>query len=883
MKKNETPSATYRMQFHRGFTLEAGAALAGYLKQLGISHVYASPVFKAAAGSLHGYDVVDPGFVNPELGGEKGFDTLVGALKKEGLGLVIDIVPNHMEVGNGENPWWNDVLENGSLSRFDKYFDIDWIANEERLKGKILLPVLADHYGRILEAGKITLRREKSRFFFYYEGLKFPLSPESASYILNDAAIRMHLKPLSLLASIFRQLVYSAADCPDPVADYYNRKAAAEFFLEDILQTSHESQGVLDEVIEEIGRDHTRIDFLMNLQHYRLSWWKAASRNLNYRRFFDISSLAAIRCESREVFETSHALILDWLKRGTVSGLRIDHPDGLRDPAQYFNRLQEVAPEVWKVAEKILVPGEKLPARWPVDGTTGYDFMNLLTGLFIDPEKESPLTEFYIEFTGETRDYHSVERASKHQVMRDLFTSEIYRLSRKLADLLEEHLSYRDFTIEDADKAIREIIACFPVYRTYMEIEGEEARKEDRKVIGHAIMEAKQNQTGVDQGLLDFIGNLFSCPSGSPEREFILAFQQVTGAITAKGVEDTAFYTYNRFLALNEVGGDPAQFGIPPEEFHRVMAETCKERPKTMVATSTHDSKRSEDVRARLVLLSEIPELWIRAVRRFSEMNEKYRKKGMPDRNMEYFIYQALTGAWPIDEERLFLYLQKAAREAKTHTSWLKHESEYEERLRDFIHDLYGNEPFKKELRKFVEPLVGPGHVNSLSQVLLKATIPGIPDFYQGTELWDLSLVDPDNRRPVDFEKRRFLLQEVQSLSAAEIMKKEETGLPKFYVMKKALDVRRENKDLFELSGYTALESEGERKKHVIGFLRGGTIAAVVPRLILNLNGAWGSTCIFLPEGKWNNIFTGEVLQGGAIPASVLFESFPVSLLLKEG
>ena len=828
MKK--IPRATYRLQFHKGFTFDDAAAVADYLSALGVSHIYASPYLQAAPGSTHGYDVTDHCIVNGELGGESAHGRMCRSLQTNGLGQVIDVVPNHMSVSHPVcNRWWWDVLKNGPQSRFERFFDIDRDPPEKRLKGKVLLPVLGDHYGRELAKGKIRAAVRDAELVIDYNEMIFPVSP--ASHAGGD----MH--------ELARNL------CSDANA------------LHDLLQK----------------------------QHYRLTFWRSASQDLNYRRFFSINDLAAIRIEEDAVFAETHQLIFHWLHQGIIDGLRIDHPDGLADPDQYFRRLAEAAPDAWIVVEKILHPGEDLPAQWPVAGTTGYDFLNLIAGLFIDPAGEIPLTRFYDAFTGEKIVYGDLVYQCKQQVMDDLLGADVNRLAEIMVRICENHPCRRDYTRHELKHAVKELVCCMPVYRTYVR-KGCALRKTDARIIKETVSMAKSRRPTMDPALFDFIGDLL-CGRipGELEEEMMVRFQQLSGPAAAKGVEDTAFYRYNRLSGQNEVGGDPAAFGLSPAVFHENMRMRANRHPAAMLATSTHDTKRSEDVRARLALLSEIPAPWERAVREWSATSAPYRRSGLPEANMEYLLYQTIVGAWPLSPGRAAAFMEKAAREAKRHTSWENPDSTYEEALRAFVTGILSDDTFLRSLSAFVAPLIFPGRINAMAQVLIKLTAPGVPDIYQGTELWDMSLVDPDNRRPVDFSLRRKRLRSLENMTPEQIMGAMDAGLPKLYLIRQALWLRKIHPEMFApSSGYAPLDIRGKQQTHAIAYLRGGQAAVIVPRLIMGFSGDWADTRVELPRGRWQNRLTGETVNADAegrcpdVFLGRILKRFPAALLVKE-
>jgi (1->4)-alpha-D-glucan 1-alpha-D-glucosylmutase len=830
------PVATYRVQLNAGFDLDAAAELTSYLKTLGVSHLYCSPYLQAAPGSEHGYDVADPSRVNEELGGAKAHERLSAALAEHGLGQVLDIVPNHMAVVR-ENPWWWDVLEQGPSSRYARYFDVDWAAEDERGQNVVLLPVLGDHYGRELEAGTIRLEQVGGALRVRYHDHAFPTSPGSIDVLLGVTDI-------------------------EPGAP-----------------------NALDAAIDRANADPDALDAVIGRQHYRLAYWRIASRELGYRRFFNIDSLIAMRTEREEVFRDMHARVLEWLESDLLDGVRVDHIDGLYDPLEYLQRLHDACPSAWILVEKILEPGEALPAEWPIAGTTGYEFNFTAGSLFVDSEGEAPLTELYSEVIGDDINYHELIRETKHGALHALLGSDVNRLTGLLEEVCARHRRYRDYTREELREALKETIACFPVYRTYVRPSAERIAATDVRRIDQAIERAKRHREDIDHDLLDFLRDLLLLRvRGMLETELAMRFQQLTGPAMAKGVEDTAFYRYNRFVALNEVGGAPDRFGRAPAEFHEWAEEMLARHPQTMLSTSTHDTKRSEDVRMRLALLSEIPQRWREAVLGWMAANDRHRHDVWPDRNFEYLLYQTLVGAWPIDAERVKDYLRKAAREAKVHTTWDAPNEGYETALEAFVDALLADRDFVAQLERFVEPLIQPGRANSLSLTLLKLTAPGVPDFYRGTELWDMSLVDPDNRRPVDYAIRRRLLGELDELAPDEIMKRPAEGLPKLWLIREGLRVRREHAAAFGPGGaYRRIEPTGAKRDHVVAFERGAAVVAVAPRWPLKLGGQWGDTAITLREGRWRNALTGDELEGGEVPLQELLRRFPVALLTHAG
>jgi (1->4)-alpha-D-glucan 1-alpha-D-glucosylmutase len=742
------------------------------------------------------------------------------------------------------------------------------------------MPILADHYGRVLTAGGLRLERRGGSFVLRHNDHALPISPRSAEAILHRAAGERPGAMLSFLADSFARLPHSAVTDRDSVRRRHRDKDVLRALLDRLCQDDASVAAAIDSVLERTNTDHDALDDLLSRQNYRVAHWRTAGQELDYRRFFDVTTLASLRTEDEQVFRESHELVLGWLSEGLVDGLRIDHPDGLRDPFDYLRRLRQHAPRAWIVVEKILEPGEDLPSDWPVAGTTGYDFLNMVNGLLIDPRGETPLTELYVEITGQSADFATVVREKKHHVLRELFAADIHRLVGILTRICHVHRRTRDFTRRDLTSALRELIACFPVYRTYARPNQDQLSPQDHRSIQQAIDRARQHRPDIDAELFDFLGELLSGPLADEDaREFVMRFQQQTGPVMAKGVEDTAFYCFNRLISLNEVGSDPGRFSVSLADFHRYCGSMAQAWPLTMLATTTHDTKRSEDVRARLNLISEIPERWSAVVRDWMRRNEPYRTHGMPERNLEYLYYQTLVGAWPLELERALAYMEKAAREAKVHTSWTRPDDEYEAALRRFIAQTLADAGFRASLESFVASLQEAGWINSLSQTLLKLTAPGIPDIYQGAELGVFTLVDPDNRRPVDFEIRRQLLAELPSLAPGAIWQRRDQGLAKLWLLRQGLALRRRAPDAFT-GGYEPLSARGAKSDHVIAFLRGEQVIAVAPRWPLRLAGDWGNTSLALPTGPWSNTLTGETFEG-AMPLSELVRSFPIALLVR--
>jgi (1->4)-alpha-D-glucan 1-alpha-D-glucosylmutase len=874
------PRCTYRLQLKSGFGFLEAGEVAGYLEDLGISHVYCSPYLQATPGSTHGYDVLDHQSVNAELGGTVGHEQFCNKLGQHHLGQVLDVVPNHMSIAHSGNRWWWDVLENGPSSQYAAYFDVDWFPQQEKLHNRVLMPILGDHYGRVIDAKEIRIERDGGSFQVRYAEHLLPLAPPTLDEILSKAADKTGSDLLAFAADIARHLPTADRTDRRSVNRRHRDKEILRRLLKQELQDHPDWATAVDEVLQEINNSSQLLDELLERQNYRLAFWRMAKQDLDYRRFFDINTLVGLHMEDERVFKDTHTLVLHWLDQGVLDGLRIDHPDGLRDPQQYFERLAAASSRAWTVAEKILMPEEQLPDGWPIAGTTGYDFLNQVLRLFIDPRGEGPLTEFYAEFTGESTDYPVLARDKKHLVMRDLFPSDLNRLTAQLADVCENNPRYRDYARRDLNSMLREVIACLSVYRTYVQAEENRINDVDAKYIDEAVDAAKANRPELDADLFDFFRRIMKLEVRGPlEAELVMRFQQSTGPVMAKGVEDTLFYNYNRFVALNDVGSEPNRFAVSPEGFHRRNQEILAQHPHTMLATTTHDTKRSEDVRMRLALLSEIPQRWATAVRGWSQKNDRFRTQFQPDRNLEYLFYQTLVGAWPIDVQRMRSYLIKAAREAKQHTSWTAPSDDYEAALKKFIEGAMGDQQFMDSVGAFVKGLVRPGWINSLSQTLLKLTVPGVPDIYQGSDLWDFRLVDPDNRTSVDFEARRELLAKMKELKPQQVLSQWDEGLPKLWTIYRTLAFRKSHPDIFDSGHYEPMMATGAKATHVVAFSRGGESITIVPRLVITLDGKWDDTALELPKGSWKNVLSGEVVVGGRRPLAELLGQFPVAIL----
>lgn len=862
------PVATYRLQFNAGFTFRDAERIVPYLASLGITDIYASPILRARKGSNHGYDVVDATMLNPELGTEDDFTALNGELQRIGLGLLVDIVPNHMAASH-ENIWWTSVLENGIQSRFFHYFDI------ERSHNKLLLPILGRPYGEALESGEITLAFDSDGLFFSYYEKRLPLAPDSYRAVLRGAIEGL---PTEGVAIELRDLVESE----EAVAN-------SRFLKETIWRIYEQSEDFRNALAETIKRvngtpgdvdSFNDLDQLLDAQHYRLAYWRIASEKINYRRFFDVADLVGVRVENPEVFEARLRRHLELIGEGKITGLRIDHIDGLHDPAAYLTKLRHRAgEEQYVIVEKILAHDEDLPDNFAVAGTTGYDFVDTLNALFLDPDGLGRLDDLYRSFTGTTKSFDDICYERKKQVISELFPGEMRGLGKRLGELSLRDRNARDFAPAELLVALTEITACMGVYRTYIrEVRPSEA---DRQRIRRAIAEARGRAGAtVDPRVFRFVELVLLLEPPSyleGERDawlaFVMRWQQFTGRVMAKGVEDTAFYNYHRLVSLNEVGGHPGLAGAfdPVEEFHRRNERILAHWPDTLNATSTHDTKRSEDVRARIHVLSEIADEWAAHVTLWSHANARFRSDGLLDSNTELFLYQTLIGMWPLDRsdirERLDQYLEKAAREAKTHTSWIDPNPAYETALKSFAHGILENREFCQSFEVLQKRVAWHGCLNALAQVVLKTTAPGIPDFYQGTELWDLSVVDPDNRRPVDYSLRAAMLRDLPN-NCLDLLGTWQDGRVKLFVTRRALEVRSRHFATFARGAYKALRVDSP---NICAFARGDDVVVAVRRLTTR-----PADPIRLPVGgRWKEAFTGEVVEDEFI---TLDDVFPVAI-----
>lgn len=962
------PTATYRLQFNRNFTFRDAAELVPYLASLGISHCYASPYVRARPGSVHGYDIIDHNSLNPEIGSQEDYDRFVAELHRHGMGQIMDVVPNHMGVMGSDNSWWLDVLENGQASAFAEFFDIDWEPIKDELQGKILVPVLADQYGEVLERGELHLcfDPERGEFSLFYFPHRFPIDPREYPRILlrgwqREQEMNDDLLELESIATAFNHLPFKTEPDPERRRERIREKEVQKNRLSTLVARSPMVRQRIEKSVAELNgvpgddKSFEALHELIKTQAYRLAYWRVAADDINYRRFFDVNDLAALRMEREEVFAATHGFILDLIAKGKVNGLRIDHPDGLYDPAQYFRRLRSGIHGVeighlatagagsYVLVEKILMNDEPLPREWPVDGTTGYEFSNLVNGLMVDHSSALKMERNYRAFTGRSLDFAEVVYRSKSQILKTLLSSELNMLANALSRIALANRHTCDFTLNSLRRALEKIIANFPVYRTY--VSGESISNEDRHYVEQAVAASKARSRAGDLSIFDFIRRmmLVDTPTNEPagRRRTILRFamklQQVTSAVMAKGLEDTALYRYHRLVCLNDVGGNPATFGVSAAQFHRANQERREHWPNSMLATSTHDSKRSEDVRARIAVLSEIPALFRLNVGRWAKLNRSKKRmiegELVPSRNDEYLLYQTFAGTWPSgapgdDEwarfsERIEQYMLKAIREAKEFTSWVNPNPDYETATIQFVRailyrgrrrarlpragvfDRGARNRFVGSFTEFHQLVSRLGMMNSLSQTLLKLTSPGVPDIYQGNELWDFSLVDPDNRRPVDYGRRRDMLENLRRKSGDgaalchELTDAMEDGRVKLYLTLKTLCFRGSHRELFCDGAYMPLQVRGMHADHVCAFARihgAQTVVIVAPRLWASLLAEnnyryvpeiWRDTRIGMPgfSPSWRNVLTGEPVVSGPgdeMHLSAVLKDFPVGLLAAD-
>ncbi|MCL5125848.1 MAG: malto-oligosyltrehalose synthase [Deltaproteobacteria bacterium] len=925
------PSATYRLQFSRSFNFRMAQNILPYLEELGISHIYASPIFKSAKGSAHGYDVVDHNSLNPELGSGSDFDSFIESVRHCGMYWLQDIVPNHMAF-DYDNKMLIDVLEKGQRSKFFSFFDIDWDHAYENIKGRVLAPFLGKFYGETLENGEISLCFGPEGFSIRYYNFEFPVAIDSYSFVLSHriGVLRRTLGEdnpdfIKILGVLYALKSIVAEEEPSEV---YNQVRFVKKMLWDIYSENEGFKRFLDASITIFNGNKNcpetfgLLDELLSKQVFRLSYWKIATKEINYRRFFNINSLISLMVQEEEVFNHIHDLLFQLVRAGKISGLRIDHADGLNDPGAYVKLIRTNFPEVYILVEKILAPCEDLPESWPVQGTTGYEFVNYVNGLFIDRKNNRAFTKIYSNFTATKINFADLVRDKKRLIILELMAGDVNNLAQELKSISSHDRHASDVTLYGLRRALTEVLVSFPVYRSY--ISWTEFTESDRKYIETAVSKAVQHVPALASEL-NFIKKflLLQFPKYIDEEgkrewiKFAMRFQQYTSPVMAMGLEDTVLYVYNRLISLNEVGSQPENFGCSVSDFHRFNKKRLNSSPLSLNATSTHDTKRDEDIRARINVLSEIPHEWETTVKRWAKLNRPKKKRiartYLPDRNDEYFLYQTLLGALPLDHseypkfvDRIKDYAIKAVREAKVHTAWVEPDIAYETAYASFIESILETSEdniFFKDLLAFVARIARFGMLNSLSQTLLKITAPGVPDFYQGTEMWGLNLVDPDNRRPVDFRKRMRILNELRGKAGSnlknlldELLSELSDGRIKLFLIWRAMRTRRAMSELFQSGDYVPVKATGTLARHVVAFARVNSrnwSITVTPRLCTRLvpdgsipigTTVWKDTELVLPRrisGACRNAVTGEELEFDrhlALPN--VFESFPVALLV---
>lgn len=1004
-RTRQIPVATYRMQFNRTWTFNDAKAQIPYLRALGISHIYASPYFQARPESMHGYDIVNHNALNPSIGSEEDYRAFVRALHEHGMGQILDTVPNHMGIGEVTNEYWTDVLENGPSSPYAGFFDIDWQPIKQEMANQLLLPILGDQYGRVLENQELKLGFSGGAFYLHYWDNQLPIAPRTYTPILQQVLELLaeesqpedeHMLEIQSIITALGHLPARTETDPALIAERHREKEIIKRRLNTLAENEPRVVAAIEQAVAAFNgvkgdaRSFDRLDELVRAQAYRLAYWRVAAEEINYRRFFDINDLAAIRMERPQVFEATHEMLLRLIAEGSVNGLRIDHPDGLWDPAGYFRNLQcytllALARQRWEqeggedaeqwqaikdevlqrydaafradphsliarplyvVAEKILGHGEPLPSDWTVNGTSGYEFLNLVNGLFVDGANAKTFEQIYSTFIQQRTNFNELVLAKKRQVMLIALVSEVNVLAHQLSRLAERNRYVRDFTLNSLTFALREVIACFPIYRTY--IANDEVPDQSEQYIHTAINCAKRRHTATDPSIFNFIRDvlLLRYPEFADEeyrrdqQDWVQKFQQVTGPVMAKGLEDTAFYIYNRLISLNEVGGEPQHFGTSVNEFHRANQERLKNWPHTMLTTSTHDTKRSEDVRARINVLSELPKEWKAALSRWHRLNRRHTTKvegrSAPDRNEQYLLYQTLLGAWPIFEDsrqltsaaehpplpiaaeqwndfvqRIQAYMQKALKEAKVNTSWVNPNEAWDNAVNQFVARILENSPqnaFLHDFRVFAARIADLGAYNAVGQALLKLTAPGVPDIYQGNDMWDFSLVDPDNRRPVDYGLRAQALQRLQAAQGdraalmRDLLANKANGEIKLYVTTRALELRAKQRALFAEGSYTALNTAGSQAEHVVAFARrheDQEVIVAVPRLLARItrNGdmpvgeLWKDDLLLLPGStagvRYTNVFTDTQItaidheQGVGIPLADVWKDTPFAVLIR--
>jgi len=922
------PIGTYRLQFNPQFRFTDAQALLPYLADLGISHIYASPIFAAREGSTHGYDIISPDQINKQLGTPGEFNELLARARTAGIGWVQDIVPNHMAFDT-ENAMLMDVIEHGESSPYYRHFDIDWDHPYEAMKGKLLAPFLGKFYAECLEGGEIQLGYDEKGLSVRYFDLQLPLSIESYTGVLSRALRKLEerLGEDHQSSTRLAEIIAGFGTLPPPDArkerrnqvDYLKKTLWA--LSRDNKEVASALEGTICDINGQPGDPDSfdALDELLSKQLFRLAFWKVATEEINYRRFFNINQLVSVRVEDEQVFRATHAFVLKLLWQDLIDGLRVDHVDGLYDPTGYLSRLRAGAPEAYVVVEKILEADEDLPHAWPVQGTTGYDFLNHVNGILCDRDNDSRLVKIYTRFIGRVTAYESLVADKKRQFLGRHMAGDVDRLAHLLKSISSKDRYARDITLYGLRRALVEILALFPVYRTY--ISGPDIDDRDRGFIEDALRKAAESNPAlvlelrfIEKFLKLEFGHALSAEEKLEWVRFVMSFQQFTGPLMAKGLEDTALYIYNKLLSLNEVGGNAKKVGVSPVEFHYFNKQRAANWPFSMNATSTHDTKRGEDVRARISVISELPTEWGRRVNAWRRMNSRHRRSSdrveAPDANDEYFFYQTLVGTFPFDgipseefKSRIREYIIKAVREAKVHTAWLKPDEEYESGFLAFIDgvlDPAENSHFLRDFVPFHRTIAHYGIFNALTQTTLKLTCPGIPDFYQGTEMWDLNLVDPDNRRPVDYLLRNKLLQEIKHKSQdlptliRELLHHREDGRIKLFLIQALLGLRRQERDIFDRGDYVPLTVRGSQRHHLISFARRlgqRFVIVIAPRNLVPLirddqfptgPSVWRSADVEVPSdlrGVWTNVLTRATEEAGeSFPAAKALESFPVGV-----
>jgi (1->4)-alpha-D-glucan 1-alpha-D-glucosylmutase len=914
-------TATYRLQLHQGFGFADAKAIVDYLAALGISHAYASPYLCAEKGSTHGYNLVDPRRLNPEIGTDEEYRAWTEALAARDMGHIVDVVPNHM-AATSMNAWWSDVLENGPASLYADYFDIEWHPPKEVLENKVLLPVLGAQYGEVLEKGELVLERQGGAFCLRYWERCLPVNPSTVVPVLERAVEALGVpvddprrQELESIVTGLRNLPAITETDPEKRHERAREKEVSKRRLAALCEDPEVAAAIDAEVKRTNGtagdpRSFDALDQLLVQQAYRLAFWRVATEEINYRRFFDINDLAAVRMEEPAVFDDAHALLLEHVAAGRVQGIRLDHTDGLYDPAAYFEKLRAAIGDrdFYVIAEKILEGREELPPGWKIDGTTGYDFLVQCSGVFVDRRAEKALTRIYRELSDDQRSFAEHVMDSKRAIMRSSLSSELHMLAVRLERIAMRDRRSRDFTLATLRRALGETIAAFPVYRTYVRPDGTREPM-DEQIVFRAIRAAKRRNPEMSPSVFDFLRDVLLLarePADEQDRrarvEVAMRFQQLTGPVAAKGVEDTAFYTYVRFVALNEVGGSPDHFGTSIDELHAANLSRREKWPRTMTATSTHDTKRGEDVRARLAVLSEMPERWEAWVRAWSEIAQRHvtsvDDEPAPSATDRFLFFQTVLGAYPLSgtpddtfEERAIAYAVKAAREAKQRTSWLATNEAYEEALTAFVSGMLGDHAFMKGLASASAEIATHGASNGLGQVVLEIASPGIPDRYQGSETWDLRLVDPDNRTPVDYQARWGALRAIEGKKPRELLASFADGGIKLHVVRAGLLLRRSMPSVFLDGDYVPIDGGEELLAFGRSHAGGAVVAAVTCRPHRVTGGrarwaigeVWGDRTLAVPPGKWRDVLSGRehTVGDGGLRVAALFAELPVALLAR--